>query len=111
MNERFTNEADIHALLRSFEKASISRDGWKHAEHLVVALCYVTQHDLEAATAKMRAGILHLLEFGFQVDLGKEMPYHETITAFWMRAVAQFNDRNNGTSLLDKANTLVKAFD
>lgn len=107
---RFDNEEEIYEVVRTFEDATISRDAWKHAEHLTVALHYVTLHDLETATAKMRDGIFKLLA-AFEVDLTKEMPYHETLTVFWMRTVADFNASRNGTRLLPKANELVANYD
>ncbi|HEV7701635.1 MAG TPA: hypothetical protein VGO43_15500 [Pyrinomonadaceae bacterium] len=107
---RFRNEEEIAKVMRGFEDATISRDKWKHAEHLTVALHYLTEHDMETATAKMRDGIFRLLK-AFKVDLSKEMPYHETLTIFWMRTVAEFNASKNGTSLLDKANELVAKYD
>jgi hypothetical protein len=107
---RYKNEKEIAEVVRLFESATISRDAWKHAEHLTVALYYVTHHGLETATAKMRDGIFRLLA-AFEVDLTKEMPYHETLTVFWMRTVAEFNASKNGASLLDKANELVARFD
>lgn len=108
---RFRNEEEIDELVRRFETADISRDEWKHAEHLAVALYYVCTHDLETAICRMRAGILNLLEKGFGVDLANEMPYHETITVFWMRTVASFNASKNGASLLEKANKVVAIYD
>lgn len=111
MIRKFENESEIVNLVRSFETATISHDDWKHAEHLVVALYYLSHHDRETATNKMRAGILNLLEFGFKIDLKKEMPYHETITRFWMDTVADFNASKNGTSLLDKANEVAYKWD
>jgi len=39
------------------------------------------------------------------------MPYHETITVFWIRTVAAFNSTMNGTSLLDKANAVAFKWD
>lgn len=107
---RYTDEKEIAEVVRGFEGATISRDKWKHAEHLTVALHYLTLHDIETATTKMREGIFKLLG-AFGVDLTKEMPYHETLTIFWMRTVAEFNASTNGTSLLDKANELVDTFD
>ena len=107
---RFSSEEEIADVVRSFEDATIARDKWKHAEHLTVALHYLTLHDLETATAKMREGILRLLK-AFEIDLAKEMPYHETLTVFWMRTIADFNASKNGTSLLDKANELVATYD
>ena len=111
MDTKYKDESEILDLVRSFENATIPHDDWKHAEHLVVALYYTTRHDLEDAYAKMRSGILNLLEHGFKIDLKKEMPYHETITLFWMRAVAEFNASKNGASLLEKANEVAYKWD
>jgi hypothetical protein len=107
---RFKDETEIAEVVRGFEDATISRDKWKHAEHLTVALHYLSLHDIETATAKMRDGILKLLS-AFGVDTAKEMPYHETLTVFWMSTVADFNASKNGDSLLDKANELVANYD
>jgi len=111
METKFKNESDVLDLVRSFENATVSRDDWKHADHLVVALYYLTRHDLDTAYSKMRTGLLNLLVTGFAVDLAKEMPYHETITLFWMRVVADFNHSMNASSLLDKANTVAHEWD
>ncbi len=110
MRAKYESEKEIAELVRSFEEATISRDAWRHAEHMVVALHYLNLHDLETATAKMRDGIFGLLK-AFAVDLNKEMPYHETLTIFWMRTVADFNASKNGESLLEKANELVELYD
>ena len=107
---RFKHEEEIKEIVRTFEDATVPRDKWKHAEHLTVALHYLSHHDMETATAKMRSGIFKLLG-AFAVDLTKEMPYHETLTIFWMRTVAEFNASKNGASMLDKTNELVARFD
>lgn len=107
---RFKNEGEINEVIRTFEDATVSRDAWKHAEHLTVALHYVTHHDIETATEKMRTGIFNLL-VAFGVDLTKEMPYHETMTVFWMRTIAEFNASTNGDSLLDKTNEMIETYD
>lgn len=111
MKPRFNKETEILDLVRSFEDASISREAWRHAEHLTVALYYLSHHDIDTATAKMRDGIFNLLRKGFNIDLTKEMPYHETLTVFWMRTVADFSSSKNGTALLEKANELTTNFD
>jgi len=107
---RFSDEEEIRDVVRGFEDATIARDKWKHAEHLTVALHYLSLNDIETATAKMRAGIFRLLE-AFGVDRSKEDPYHETLTVFWMRTVADFSASKNGASLLNKANELVAMYD
>ncbi len=104
---RFANENEIFALVRSFEEATIRREDWKHAEHLTVALVYLTEHGMDRATDMMRSGIFNLLKIGFNIDFAKEMPYHETLTVFWMRAVANFDDSVKTASILDKANELI----
>ena len=111
MTCRYRDEHEIFELLRSFENATVSRDEWKHAEHLVVALCYLEEHDLAAATDKMRAGIMNLLTTGFGVDLSKDMPYHETLTVFWMRTVYAYSLMHKEKSLIEKANGLIESFD
>jgi hypothetical protein len=107
---RFKDANEIADIVRAFEDATISRDTWKHAEHLTVALHYLTLHDIETATEKMRSGIFKLLK-AFEVDLTREMPFHETMTVFWMRAVADFNSSRKGTPMLARANELVDTYD
>jgi len=111
MERKYKTESEINELIRRFENASIARDVWKHAQHLVVALYYVDRHGLETATELMRNGLFNLLVKGFGVDLATEMPYHETLTVFWMRTVDKFNASKNGTSLADKANEMIYVFD
>jgi hypothetical protein len=104
---RYRTEAEIEEVVRTFEDGTISRVAWKHAEHLTVALHYLSLYDFDVATEKMRSGIFNLLR-AFEVDLTKEMPYHETMTVFWMRAVAGYNASKNGVALLDKANEMIE---
>lgn len=108
---RYTSESEIADLVASFEDATIARDVWRHAEHLVVALHYASRHSLDEATQMMRRGLFNLLSNGFNVNLAKEMPYHETLTVFWMKTVADYSRSKNGASLVDKANELVETYD
>jgi hypothetical protein len=110
MSKYKTND-EIEALVNAFEDASIARGVWKHAEHLVVALYYVDKFDFDTASDKMREGLFHLLTEGFKVDLTKEMPYHETLTVFWMRTVKEYSLENPDLGLTEKANGLIEKFD
>ncbi len=109
--KHYSHEHEITELVRTFENASIGRDAWKHAEHLVVALWYVDRLPFDEAVETMRRGLFKLLVDGFKVDLEKEMPYHETLTVFWMRTVADFNASAKGASLVDKVNEVVQLYD
>src|SRR5690349_8953615 len=111
MKRKYESEEEVLDLVKAFEDATISRDEWKHPEHLVVALYYVSHYSEETAIEKMRSGILNLLASGFKVDLSKEMPYHETITVFWIRTVAAFHTASNGKPIGDKVDEMVAKFD
>src|SRR5215217_5118713 len=108
---KYKSETEILDLVEKFESATISREAWRHAEHLTVALYYLSHHDFDTATAKMRDGIFNLLTNGFSVDLTKEMPYHETLTVFWMRTLASYLENANGSPLTVKANEVVEKYD
>lgn len=107
---KYKTEKDISETVRAFENGTISRDDWRHAEHLTVALYYLWHHDFDSSLGKMRGGIFNLLR-AFEVDLEKEMPYHETLTRFWMCAVSDFKNSKTETPILETCNELIKHFD
>ncbi|MEJ7862944.1 MAG: hypothetical protein WKF90_15040 [Pyrinomonadaceae bacterium] len=105
--KKYTSEPEILALAREFENGTISRDKWNHAEHLTVGFYFIkNSSSLPEATDRMRGGILNLLK-SFGVDLLKEMPYHETLTCFWMQAIDSFTRSNVNTSIVEVCNELV----
>lgn len=105
---KYDSEEKVLELVRSFESAAISREDWGHPEHLVVAAYYCSFLDEESAYLRMREGIFNLLERGFGVDLEKEMPYHETLTVFWMGAVRHFLRTNPSEPLPVTLECLIK---
>ena len=107
---RYKTENEIRKIVEGFENGTISRTDWRHTEHLVVANHYLSENDFETALAKMRDGIFNLLR-SFEIDLTKEMPYHETLTVFWMRTVEAFRETTNGCSALELCNRLAEKFD
>lgn len=107
---KYTTENELLSVVESFERGTISRDAWGHAEHLIVASFYLSENDFDAAHGKMRDGIFNLLN-AFKVDLTKEMPYHETMTTFWMRTVEDFRKTKIGYSEFEICDELTKSFD
>ena len=107
---KYENEREILEVVHSFENSTISRDDWRHAEHLTVALYYLLHHDYETALTKMREGIFNLLK-SFGVDLLKEMPYHETLTVFWTRTIFDFYKSKIDCPVVEMCNELVGKFD
>lgn len=106
---KYTSENELRAVVEAFENGTISRDDWGHAEHLIVASFYLSENDFDAAYSRMRDGIFNLLK-AFKVDLTKEMPYHETMTTFWMRTVEDFRKTRIGYSEFEICDELTKSF-
>lgn len=107
---RYKTESEITNVVKSFENTTISREDWRHLEHLIVANHYLSENDFDAAYAKMRDGIFKLLR-AFEVDLSKEMPYHETLTMFWMRTVDDFRKTKNDLSTVEICGAMEEKFD
>jgi hypothetical protein len=103
----YQTEDEILRIVRAFETGTISRSEWRHAEHLTVAFYYAFHHDFETAHVKMRGGIFNLLN-AFGVDLSKEMPYHETLSVFWMRTIFDFLESQKEKSLVETANKVLE---
>lgn len=108
--KRYDSEKEISDVVRGFENGTIRRENWRHAEHLTVATYYLWHHDFETSLVKMRDGIFNLLK-AFEVDLNIEMPYHETLTVFWLKTVKDFKDSKNGCSIVEVCNELIEKFD
>jgi len=107
---KYETEKEILDVVRSFENGTISREKWKHVEHLTIAFYYIkNSSSLYEAIGKMRVGIFNLLQ-SFGVDLDKEMSYHETMTRFWMKVVYDFAKARNGYSVVETANLILDNF-
>ncbi len=104
----YQSEKEIFEIVRGFENGTIRREDWRHAEHLTVACCYAFHHNYETALAKMRDGIFNMLGC-FGVDLSTEMPYHETLTVFWMRTIFDLIKNQPETSLVEFANRTLES--
>jgi hypothetical protein len=107
---RYKTENEILEIIEAFENGTIPREDWRHADHLIVANHYLSENDFDTALTKMRDGIFNLLR-SFKIDLEKEMPYHETMTVFWVRTVDDFRKTKNGCSVVELCNELTEKFD
>ena len=107
---KYKTENEILEIIESFENGTISRENWRHADHLIVANYYLSKNDFDTALTKMRDGIFKLLR-SFKIDLTKEMPYHETLTLFWLKTIDDFRKTKNGSSLFEICNELTEKFE
>lgn len=103
----YNSEKEILKVVRGFENGTIARSEWRHAEHLTVACYYAFHLEYKTALGKMRDGIFNLLN-AFQVDLSKEMPYHETLTIFWLRTIYDLTENRNDASLVEFVNRVLE---
>lgn len=108
--KKYKSDEEVLNVIRRFENCEFGREEWRHADHLIVGLFYVLHNDSETALNKMRDGIFKLLK-SFGVDLSKEMPYHETLTVFWIRQIDDFAKSKDGFSIAEIANEIIVKFD
>ena len=98
----YKTDDEIQTLVSAFEACSFHPSEFRHYQHLTVALWYVWHLSADEASAKMTKGIRRLAE-----TYGK-MGYHETITLFWLRIVANFvAEHRANKSLNETANALI----
>ena len=103
----YQTEAQIKAVVRGFESCTTDKAAFKHQDHLTVAVCYLQELTLEAATEKLRAALLRFVDH-HKVDRKK---YNETITVFWLELVAEaLKTMPAESSLVEKCNSVIESF-
>jgi hypothetical protein len=71
------------ALVQRFEAATVCLEEFHHRQHLLTAAWLVSSVPFDEALDRMRRGLRGLL-----TRHGKTEGYHETVTVFWVRALA-----------------------
>lgn len=95
------NVTQLGLLIEKFEACTLPKEEWTHVNHFVMALWYCTQLPLPQAIEKIRSGIKRYNEsIGGKntADAG----YHETITLFYTRTIADYLLTANVCELTDK---------
>jgi hypothetical protein len=83
-----TTEPEIDAFLEAFESGTLPKTRWTHAAHLFTGACYVHQLGEAAAIDHLRHAIPRYNEAAGGVNT-ETTGYHETITVFWLKVLAQ----------------------
>ena len=100
---RHDSDGGIGRLAGEFESCAVTKFG--HAEHLTVALWYLSRLPEAEAQERVRAGLRKLSA------LDGDGRYNETLTLFWLRAVAAFlRDADSDLSLPVLRERLVARF-
>lgn len=101
----FRNDAEVEEVVRGFESCALAPNGFKHRQHLAVALWLLRRLPFEEALKRMREDLYRFLA-AHGVDSSK---YHETLTVFWLRRVQAFLARaGEGRGLAELANELAE---
>jgi hypothetical protein len=105
----FESEEEIECLLAAFRNRALPKSEWTHEAHLVVALGFVLTEPREDVLARVRDAIRALNEFHGTPNTD-DSGYHETLTVFWLCAVAAFvHDSDPRFSRLELANRMLAA--
>src|SRR4051794_35990562 len=82
-------------MTRALERGEIPNEGFRHASHLHVAWVYLSESTSASdASDKMRRTLRR-----FAAAAGKPEKYHETITLFWVRLLAELRTKAARDSL------------
>jgi hypothetical protein len=103
----FKRDEEVIELAKAFEERTLPKSEWTHAAHLTVGLYYCYHNPLGVAKNLMSDGI-YWLNDAHGTPNTETSGYHETITVFWLRTVANYLDkagRNKG--LAELANGLI----
>ena len=76
--------------IQAFEEGRVAPADFHHADHLHLALAYLTDSSsIEEATDRMAAALKV-----FTRSVGQETKYHHTLTVVWIRLVARLLDKD-----------------
>jgi hypothetical protein len=105
----YKTDEEVYLLAKAFEERTLSKADWTHAAHLVVGLYYCYHNPFGVAKNLMSDGI-YWLNDAHGTPNSETSGYHETLTAFWLKTVADYlakNGREKGLAVL--ANGLIES--
>lgn len=103
-------DEEVELLVKRFEERTLMKDEWTHAAHLTVGLYYCFHHSFGEAKNLMRDGI-HWLNDAHGTPNTDSSGYHETLTVFWLRKIADFvRSHEEEKSLSVLANILIASY-
>jgi hypothetical protein len=106
----YRTSAEVLRLVREFEACTLPRAEWTHYAHLTVGLWYLLRHDEAAATRLVRGGIKRY-NSAWGIEATPMGGYHETITLFYVWAIAKFlTHADRDCTLAALANSLISEF-
>lgn len=103
----YKTDEEVNLLVKKFEQRTLPKIDWTHGAHLTVGLYYVFHHPFGGAKNLMSDGIYWLNDAHGTANT-ETSGYHETLTVFWLRTVAEFLEkRSKDQGLARLANDLI----
>jgi hypothetical protein len=108
------SEVALRKFVADWEACALPASAWTHSAHVAVAAYYACEHPAEECYRRMKSGILRFNGCTGVVNT-PDRGYHETLTRFWSKAIADFVSQSVGSdatsSRLAMARAAVKEFD
>jgi hypothetical protein len=106
----YKTDEEVNLLAKAFEERTLPKAEWTHAAHLVVGLYYCSQNPLGVAKNLMSDGIYWLNDAHGTANT-ETSGYHETLTVFWLRTIANHLEKvGRDKGLAELANNLLATF-
>ena len=86
----FTRDEEVLELAKAFEERTLPKSEWTHAAHLTVGMYYCFHNPLGVAKNLMSDGI-YWLNDAHGTPNTETSGYHETLTVFWLKTVADLH--------------------
>ena len=97
----YTTQSEIEDVVSGFEKCTTGKDGFRHADHLTIAVSYLMADPPEKAIARMRESLFRFIDHH---GINRQK-YHETLTVFWVEfTAAKLKSRPELASLVERCN-------
>jgi hypothetical protein len=102
------SSSDTECLVEAFIARTLPKPEWTHTAHLRVGLWHVVRYGPEEALALLRQRISRYNESVGTIN-SDDSGYHETVTAFYVRAIAAtIADRDPGMSIDELAALVIE---
>jgi hypothetical protein len=85
------DEAEAHDLLAAFRSRTLPKPRWTHEAHVAVCWCVVREMDVDDSVDHLRDAIRSYNEATGTANTPTS-GYHETLTRYYVEAVAQLRD-------------------
>jgi hypothetical protein len=104
-----TSEESLDEFLHAFFHHTLPKAQWTHAAHVTVAACLLHKGEVPSVLPVVRNAIC-----SYNLSVGTQNTdtsgYHETLTIFWLRVVAQSLRQSPSASRLHAVRSIVGAY-